>query len=194
MVDQTIESTVTTADGKKLLFAATTAPIAPDAVPMPCRHSRCNSHHCRPSSHHHHRHRSHHCRQSSHHHIPHHCRSINSRIGLSPSPSSTSTSPYISDELDKDEQLPPSACGQPIPAQILRKIHRGEFVNFSSLLPQAVNLDQVTRDNQTDNCRHAGTTTDTTRQPNHPRLTITDFNLWMKAWTHLSSRHQFLLP
>lgn len=31
----------------------------------------------------------------------------------------------------------------------------------SSLLPQAANLDQVPR-NQTDNCLHAGTTTDTT--------------------------------
>ena len=104
----------------------------------PPKRSRQGSH----SSHHHHHHHKHrhsmrrtwdHSPYCHRPHFSHHHLSILDRLG--------STSPPDSDSYHYTDDVLPSSCGQPIPQSLIRHIRRGEYINFSLLLPSSPGLD-----------------------------------------------------
>ena len=155
------------------------------------RPSRRSRHGTRDRSKHYHRHVAHHDYRSRSHdrprssHRSHRYRSIHSRLGPTPSPTPLSTS-----GSDTDEEPPPSACGQPLPPSILRKIRRGEFVNLSLLLPHPPHLDPDHK-----NSRLSVATMEALRyhfpqpqqqqqqqrRPGHQQ--ITNLESWLRAWS-----------
>ena len=180
---------------------------SPSYSPSPVAHRRRSSDHSPAPRRHHHRHRrspsphprnghrtrarrhSHHTGRHSHgfrdhSRTQHHSRrSVHSRLGPTPSPPAVSTS-----NSDTEDEPPPSACGQPLPLSILRRIRRGEFVNLSLLLPHPPHLDPDHK-----NSRLSVATMEALRyhfpqpqqqqqrRPVHQQ--ITNLESWLRAWS-----------
>ena len=124
-------------------------------------------------------HRRHHRSHSPTYSCYHRHRSVLDRLGPTPSPSpSDSNDTFFSDDI------PPSSCGQPLRPSLLRRIRRGEYVNFAHLLPSPPGVDpdhsRYTRRSRSPSPARGGSHT---REPQIPLPKITNIDSWLRAWT-----------
>ena len=173
LLEQTVLATAVpaTADSTTL-FALTDVQATPSGTTI-VRTNVDTHHKCSPIHHRHHR--SHSPTYSCYHRH----RSVLDCLGPTPSPSpSDSNDTYFSDDI------PPSSCGQPLRPSLLRRIRRGEYVNFAHLLPSPPGVDpdrsRYTRRSRSPSPARGGSHT---REPQIPLPKITNIDSWLRAWT-----------
>ena len=145
-------------------------------------HTRHRHRHHRPRSHSPVRHRRYSpARHSRGRHHSSHYRSIYDRLGPTPSPSPSSSS--SEDSYYYTDEIPPSSCGQPLRPSLLRRIRRGEYVNFALLLPTPPGTDPNPKRSRRSRSSSPYSRDNDHREPKPPVAKITNLDSWLRAWS-----------